>query len=370
MILERINILNYKNIEQAELTFSPKLNCFIGNNGMGKTNLLDAIYYLSFCKSHTNLVDSQNIKHDADFSLIQGWYSQQNGKTDEYLCSLKRRHKKIFKKNKKEYDKLSEHIGSLPLVLISPSDSDIIGGGSEERRRLMDVSISQFDKEYLHHLIKYNNCLQQRNALLRMEHAADETLFGLWEEQLAQEGLHIFEKRQQFINRLTPLFQRFYDYVCQSNEVVSLSYRSQLNQDDFMTVLKNKREKDRMLGYTSFGVHRDDLEMYLGDYPIKKVGSQGQNKTYLIALKLAQFDYLSHSEPIKPILLLDDIFDKLDTSRVKQIVQLVSGDDFGQIFITDTNREHLTDLLAVTDGNYKVFKAEQGSISEEIVNAQ
>ncbi|MFV0467302.1 MAG: DNA replication/repair protein RecF, partial [Dysgonomonas sp.] len=286
MILERLSILNYRNIEQAELSFSPKLNCFLGNNGMGKTNLLDAIYYLSFCKSHTNPIDSQNIRHDADFALMQGWYVQDD-KRDEYLCSLKRRQKKIFRKNKKEYEKLSDHIGSLPLVLISPSDSEIILGGSEERRKLMDVVISQFDKEYLQRLIKYNNALSQRNALLRSDNLADPMLFQLWEEQLVQEGNHIFEKRKSYIEQLKPLFQHFYDLICQSNEEVSLEYSSQLAENDFSLMLDTKREKDKIIGYTSVGIHRDDLDMYLGNHLMRKVGSQGQNKTYVIALKLA-----------------------------------------------------------------------------------
>lgn len=361
MVLERISILNYKNIEQAELSFSPKLNYFLGNNGMGKTNLLDAIYYLSFCKSHTNLVDSQNISHNADFALIQGLYSNA-GKQDEYLCSLKRRHKKVFKKNKKEYEKLSDHIGSIPLVLISPSDTELISGGSDERRRLMDVAISQFDKEYLHGLIKYNNALQQRNALLRAERIMDETLFDIWEEQMSKEGVNIFEKRKSYIERIIPAFQRFYDYICQSNENVSLVYKSQLNDDGFQTLLQSKRERDKILGYTSVGVHRDDMDMHLGDYPIKKVGSQGQNKTYGIALKFAQFDFLLHSGTSTPLLLLDDIFDKLDSSRVEQIIKLVSGKEFGQIFITDTNREHLSDMQEKINEEHRIFYVDKGSV--------
>lgn len=355
--------MGYKNIEQADLSFSPKLNFFLGNNGMGKSNLLDAIYYLSFCKSHTNLIDSQNIKHDIDFAFIQGWYLD-SGKTDEYLTSLKRRQKKVFKKNKKEYERLSDHIGALPLVLVSPSDTTLIMGGSEERRRLLDVVISQFDKDYLQRLIRYNNALQQRNALLRAEYMADETLFQIWEDQMIAEGETLYNKRLDFIEQLVPRFQHFYNLICQSGERVSLTYRSQLANEDFKMLLKDKREKDRIVGYTTVGVHRDDLEMYLGEYPIKKVGSQGQNKTYVIALKFAQFDFLHASGFTRPILLLDDIFDKLDALRVEQIIKLVSGDGFGQIFITDTNREHLSEMIEKIGGDYRIFNVIGGEVTE------
>ncbi len=362
MILERISILNYKNIDQAELVFSPKLNCFLGNNGMGKTNLLDAIYYLSFCKSHNNLVDSQNIKHDSDFAVIQGYYKSDEGTDEEFLCGLRRRQKKQFKRNKKEYEKLSDHIGCLPLVMVSPSDSDLITGGSDERRKFLDVVISQFDKEYLHALIRYNKALQQRNALLKSENQADETLYELWEDQLANEGQIIYLKRNAFIEQFIPTFQYYYDFICQSNESVGLEYESQLSENDLRVLLKQRREKDKILGYTTTGIHRDELDMYLSSYSMKKVGSQGQNKTYVVAMKLAQFDFLRKAGFKTPILLLDDIFDKLDSSRVEQIVKLVSDDNFGQIFITDTNREHLDDILKEINSNYHLYIVQNGEI--------
>ncbi len=364
MILERLSILSYKNIDQADLTFSSKVNCFLGNNGMGKTNLLDAIYYLSFCKSHNNLIDSQNIKHDADFSLIQGYYKQDDGKEDEFFCGLKRRQKKQFKRNKKEYEKLSDHIGCLPLVMISPADSELITGGSEERRKFMDVVLSQFDKEYLQALIRYNKALQQRNALLKSDIQADAALYELWEEQLAAEGQIIYAKRKLFIEQFVPTFQHYYNFICQSNESVSLAYESQLSEGNLLDLLKQKRERDKILGYTTAGVHRDDLDMRLGEYSIKKVGSQGQNKTYVVALKLAQFDFLQKSGKITPILLLDDIFDKLDSSRVEQIVKLVAGDNFGQIFITDTNREHLDEILKGLNSEYHLYQVQSGEVNQ------
>lgn len=364
MILQRLSIINYKNIEQADLSLSPKINCFLGNNGMGKTNLLDAIYYLSFCKSHSNLIDSQNILHDADFSVIQGWYDIE-GKEDEFFCSLKRRQKKRFKRNKKDYEKLSEHIGVLPLVMISPSDSDLISGGSDERRRFIDVVLSQFDKEYLYSLIKYNKALQQRNALLKAdENKVDETLFDLWEDEMVNSGVVIFEKRKEFIELFIPTFQKYYDFISQSKEKVSLAYESHLHEHEFSSLLKQRRNRDQILGYSSAGVHRDDLDMRLGDFSIKKVGSQGQNKTYVVAMKLAQYEFLLKVVNTAPILLLDDIFDKLDSSRVEQIVELVLGEDFGQIFITDTNREHLDDILKNTSSQYHIYNVENGLVEQ------
>ncbi len=362
MILERISILGYKNIEQAELAFSPKLNCFIGKNGMGKTNLLDAVYYLSFCKSHNNQVDSQNIKHDADFALIQGYYLLGGSDEEEFFCSLRRRQKKQFKRNKKEYEKLSDHIGCLPLVMVSPSDSDLITGGSDERRKFMDVVLSQFDKEYLHALIRYNKALQQRNALLKSDMQADESLYELWEEQLAYEGQIIHTKRKAFVEQFIPTFQYYYNFICQSNETVELKYESPLDEGNLVDLLKHKRERDKILGYTTAGVHRDDLDMRMDDYSIKKVGSQGQNKTYVVAMKLAQFDFLKKAGSTTPILLLDDIFDKLDSTRVEQIVKLVSEDNFGQIFITDTNRDHLDEILKGLNSDYRLYQVEGGEV--------
>lgn len=364
MILERISILGYKNIEQAELTFSPKLNCFIGKNGMGKTNLLDAVYYLSFCKSHNNQVDSQNIKHDVDFALIQGYYLLGGSDEEEFFCSLRRRQKKQFKRNKKEYEKLSDHIGCLPLVMVSPSDSDLITGGSDERRKFMDVVLSQFDKEYLHALIRYNKALQQRNALLKSDMQADESLYELWEEQLAYEGQIIFAKRKTFVEQFIPTFQYYYNFICQSNEMVELKYESQLEESNQVDLLKQKRERDKILGYTTAGIHRDDLDMRMDDYSIKKVGSQGQNKTYVVAMKLAQFDFLKRAGSTTPVLLLDDIFDKLDSTRVEQIVKLVSEDNFGQIFITDTNRDHLDEILKDLNSDYRLYQVEGGGVHQ------
>lgn len=364
MILKRISVLNYKNLEQVELAFSTKLNCFFGQNGMGKTNLLDAIYFLSFCKSAGNPIDSQNIRHDQDFFVIQGFYENADGSPEEIYCGMKRRQKKRFKRNKKEYLKLSEHIGFLPLVMVSPSDSELIAGGSEERRRFMDVVISQYDREYLDALIRYNKALLQRNALLKSDQPVDEELFLIWEESMSQAGEVVFRKREAFIQEFIPIFQSFYSFISQDKEQVGLAYDSHARDASLLEVIRESRVRDQIMGYSLRGIHKDDLTMLLGDYPIKREGSQGQNKTYLIALKLAQFDFLRRMGVKIPLLLLDDIFDKLDATRVEQIVKLVSGDKFGQIFITDTNREHLDRILQGIGSDHKVFMVENGSIVE------
>ena len=364
MILKRISILNYKNLEQVELTFSPKLNCFLGQNGMGKTNLLDAIYFLSFCKSAGNPIDSQNIRHDADFFVIQGFYEAADGTPEEVYCGMKRRQKKQFKRNKKEYTRLSDHIGFLPLVMVSPADTELIAGGSEGRRRFMDVVISQYDKEYLDALIRYNKALAQRNILLKSEKPVEDELFAVWEEMMAKAGEVVYRKREAFVNEFIPIFQSFYSFISQDREQVGLSYRSHARDVSLLEVLRESRERDRIMGFSLKGIHKDDLEMLLGDFPIKREGSQGQNKTYLVALKLAQFDFLHRAGNTVPLLLLDDIFDKLDASRVEQIVKLVAGDRFGQIFITDTNRDHLDKILHKVGGDYRMFRVDQGMVFE------
>lgn len=365
MWLKRISILNYKNLEQVDLAFSRKMNCIIGRNGMGKTNLMDAVYYLSFCKSATNPVDSQNICHDQDFFVVQGFYETDDGDPEEVYCGLKRRQKKQFKRNKKEYTRLSDHIGLIPLVMVSPADSLLIVGGSEERRRFMDVVISQFDREYLDALIRYNKALLQRNTLLKAEVEPEEELMAVWEEAMAASGEVVYRKRREFIDEFIPVFQSYYSYISQGREQVSLAYESHAAEGNLLELLAASRQRDRIMGYSLKGVHKDDLIMQLGDFPIKREGSQGQNKTYLIALKLAQFEFLKRTgSHTTPIVLLDDIFDKLDASRVEQIVKLVAGDSFGQIFITDTNRDHLDKILKKIEGDYKLFEVDNGMVNE------
>lgn len=363
MILKRISVLNYKNILQAELELSPKLNCFIGSNGMGKTNLLDAVYYLSFCKSSTNPIDSQIISHGQEFFVLQGFYEQDNHTPEEIYCGMKRGRKKQFKRNKKEYPRLADHIGFIPLVIVSPSDSDLLTGGSEERRRFMDVVISQYNRNYLDALVRYNKALQQRNALLKTEEEFDEELLDVWEEMMAASGETIYQCRKEFIDEFIPIFKKFYAHISQNQEEVDLLYTSHAQRGPLNEIIRQSRLKDRIVGYSLHGIHKDELEMRLGEFPIKREGSQGQNKTYLIALKLAQFDFLKRTgNHTTPLLLLDDIFDKLDTQRVEQIVNLVSSENFGQIFITDTNRDHLDSILCGMNQTYKLFEVTNGEL--------
>lgn len=361
MVLKQLSIINFKNIAQAELDFSANINCFVGNNGMGKSNLLDAIYYLSFCKSFTHAVDSQNIRHDNDFFMLQGIY-ERNGTAETLACGMKRRQKKSFKRNKKEYDRLSDHIGFAPLVMVSPADTNLIQGGSDERRRFVDVVISQWDKPYLETLIRYNKALEQRNTLLRQE-ATDAMLYEIWEEQMAQAAAVVYNTRRQFLEEFIPVFNRFYNDIANGNEQVGLAYRSHLAEGDLSAQLASSRSRDLILGYTTRGIHRDDMDMSLGEYPMKQIGSQGQCKTFLIALKLAQYGFLSRQANTAPILLLDDLFDKLDTERVERILQLVSGDIFGQIFITDTNREYIDRIVKQTATDHRLFHVKQGTFT-------
>lgn len=362
MRLNSISILNYKNIRQADLEFPSKINCFVGNNGMGKTNLLDAIYYLSFCKSYSNSIDSQNIEHEAEFFMLQGKYTLRDNE-EEIYCGMKRRQKKHFKRNKKEYERLADHIGLLPLVLVSPSDDELISDGSDERRRFMDSVISQYDMTYLNSLLQYNNALKQRNALLKEEDMMDISLFEIWEDMMVMYGNYIFAKRKEFVEEFVPIFQEIYQHISNGNEVVGLAYKSQLSDADLSEKLRENRKRDHLIGFSMNGIHKDELEMLLGEFPMKRVGSQGQNKTYLISLKLAQFNFLKRTHGISPILLLDDIFDKLDATRVKQIVQLVASENFGQIFITDTNRKHLDEILSQIHQTSTVFQVENGVIA-------
>ena len=367
MILKKLSILNYKNIAEATLELSPKMNCFIGRNGMGKTNVLDAVYYLSFCRSANNPIDSQVIRHDEPFCMIEGEYVEEVGNEDTLIisCGMKRGMKKHFKRNKKEYKRLSEHIGLIPLVVVAPSDTLLIEGTSEERRKLMDIVISQYDRSYIDALSRYNNAHQQRNTLLKMEdQEPDPLLMQLWEEQMAEAGEQLYEKRAAFVSELEPVFQSYYEQISGGSEQVGLRYVSHCQRGPLLEVIQRDRMKDRAVGYSLHGVHRDDLEFTLGGHPMRREGSQGQNKTYVIALKLAQFDFLKRTaSKTTPLLLLDDIFDKLDANRVEQIVSLVSSDSFGQIFITDTNRDHLDQILSNSHLDYRIFHVEGGKIN-------
>ena len=361
MILEKLSVINYKNIAEATLEFSPKINCLIGQNGVGKTNVLDAIYYLSFCHSANNPIDSQVIKHGTEFFVLEGTYED-----DLHIyCGMKRGTKKHFKRNTKEYRRLSEHIGLVPIVVVSPSDTLLIEGGSEERRRLMDMVISQYDHGYMDAMNRYNKALQQRNIMLKQEDEPNIDVISLFEEQMAFEGERIYQARKAFVEELTPIFQRIHETIAENREQVGLNYISHCQRGPLLEVIQRDRFKDRAIGYSLHGVHRDDLEITLGGHLMKREGSQGQNKTFVIALKLAQFDFLKRTNSkTTPLLLLDDIFDKLDAQRVEQIVKLVAGDEYGQIFITDTNRDHLDLILSRSSLDYKIFHVDNGEIEE------
>lgn len=372
MLLAELNILNFKNIREASLTFADKLNCFVGQNGQGKTNLLDAIYYLSFTKSAFNPIDSQNICHEADFAMIQGQYqpSLADSEPVQITCSIKRGQKKQFRYGKKEYQRMLDHIGRIPLVMVSPEDNQLIAEGSDERRRFLDIIIGQTDRAYLEHLSLYNALVKQRNALLKqygeqsaISNQPSDDLFEVLEMQMIPHAGYIFARRKTFVEAFVPIFADLYKTIAEVEELPRLTYRSQLFDRELGEALHRTRQRDLILGWTSQGIHKDELEMQLGDYPLRRVGSQGQQKTYLIALKLAQALYLSMDQPSladnRPILLLDDIFDKLDASRVARIIELVRSERFGQIFLTDTDRQHLTDIVKPF-GSSKVFYVSGG----------
>lgn len=357
MILEKLTIMNYKNIGEVGLDFSPKVNCFIGQNGVGKTNVLDAVHYLSFCRSSISSVDSQVIRHGEDFFMLEGRYATDEGEPENVYCGMKRGTKKHFKRNGKEYKRLSEHIGLIPIVMVAPADNMIIDGLSEERRRLLDMVISQFDNAYIDHLSRYSKALLQRNTLLKQEEEPDASLLDVLEEQMGYEGEQVFAAREAFVNELIPVFQHFHEAISGGREEVGISYESHCRRGPLAEVIRRDRFKDRAVGYSLHGVHRDDLLFTIGGHQMKREGSQGQNKTFAVALKLAQFEFLKRTASrTTPLLLLDDIFDKLDSDRVERIVEIVGTSDFGQIFVTDTNRDHLDRILERSAGDYKIFE--------------
>ena len=358
MILNTLSLVNYKNFESQDFEFDAKINCFVGSNGVGKTNALDAIYHLSFGKSYFNPVATQNIKHNEDFFVVDGIFNK-NDKTEKVVVSLKRGQKKVIKRNGKAYEKFSDHIGLIPLVIISPADRDLIIEGSDTRRKFIDSVISQSDKSYLNNLISYNKVLSQRNALLKyfaLNNTFNLQTLEVYNEQLQTYGNEIFLTRKAFLETFIPIFKARYDAISNQNEVVDLTYKSDLFDGDLQSLLMKNINKDKALQYTSVGVHKDDLNFQIETYPIKKFGSQGQQKSFLIALKLAQFDFIKQQSGVTPLLLLDDIFDKLDENRVAQIISLVDNDDFGQLFISDTHAERTENVVKQIHQSYKIFK--------------
>ena len=356
MFLKKISLFNYKNFSEATFEFDTKINCFVGKNGIGKTNILDAIYHLANGKSYFNPLAVQNIKHNEEFFVVDGEF-EKNDRSEQIVCSLKKGQKKILKRNGKLYEKFSDHIGFIPLVIISPADRDLITEGSETRRKFIDSVISQLDNQYLQQLIQYQKTVAQRNALLKyfaLNHVFEKDTLIIYNEQLNELGQSIFEKRKDFLEKFIPIFNNYYKEISNGSETVQLIYQSDLSEKNTLTLLEENLSKDRALQYTSVGVHKDDLSFEIDNHPIKKFGSQGQQKSFLIALKLAQFDFVKKQSGEKPILLFDDIFDKLDEFRVAKIVSMVNNDEFGQLFISDTHAERTENIVKSTHQSYKI----------------
>lgn len=357
MFLKSLSLVNYKNLDSSSFEFDSKINCFVGRNGVGKTNVLDSIYHLCFGKSYFNPITGQNINHEADFFVIEGSL-EKNDREEHILVSAKRGQKKVIKRNNKPYEKFSEHIGFIPAVMISPGDRDLIIEGSDTRRKFMDGVISQSDQVYLNSLISYGKVLAQRNALLKYfaaNNKFDRDTLEIYNAQLTEFGNIIFEKRKEFLNEFIPIFNKRYSEIADNQEEVSMEYKSKLFSKSIATLLEENLQKDMILQYTSVGLHKDDLSFEIDGHPIKKFGSQGQQKSFLIALKLAQFDFIKKVSKVNPILLLDDIFDKLDEQRVAHIVALVATDELGQIFISDTHADRTEKVVKESNQSYKIF---------------
>lgn len=373
MYLTKIKLANFKNYEELEASFTPGINCVVGNNGVGKTNLLDAIYYLSFCKSCFNPFDAQNIRRGADFFAIHGDYDF-DGQEVPVSCVFRQGSGKQMKYNKKNCSAFSEHIGRIPLVVVSPGDQVLILGGSDVRRKFMDGVISQVDHGYLQTLMQYQKALEQRNSLLKQfseQRYFEEDSIAVWDEQLSRLGEPIHTARQTFVEELTPLFLSYFAEISQlPREKPALHYVSQLNEGVAMLQqMRDAHQCDAAVSYTTVGVHKDDLEFSIEEFPAKKFGSQGQQKTFLLALKLAQYEYIRAHSGRVPILLLDDIFDKLDMLRVRQLLTLVGSDRFGQTFVTDTQPDRVREIFASNAAcqrdQHRIFLAKDDKLTEE-----
>ena len=361
MWLKEIGILNFKNITEANLEFCPGVNCLVGSNGMGKSNMLEAVWYLSMTRSFLRLPDSEVLRHGAESMMVRGEYAMDGSSTETVNLGFAPPRRKVLKRSGKEYKRLSQHIGTLPVVLVSPQDSYLITGAPEERRRLMDTVISQAEPLYLEALIQYGKALTQRNSMLKSG-MFDPILAEGIEMQMETHARVIFETRRAWVEAVREPFARYYAAISGGHEVPSLTYESVLTQMSLRDALARNAARDQVLGYTTVGPHRDDLQMLLDGHDLRRLGSQGQMKTYTLALRLALFEYLHSRRGVAPILLLDDIFDKLDATRVANIMQLVSSSTaFGQIFITDTGREHIDRIITQLPGPYRLFEAREGS---------
>ena len=363
MYLKKLALLNFKNIRQAELAFCPGINALVGDNGAGKTNIIDAVYYLSMCKSALQMTDGQSVRHDADFFLADGAYATDSGKSESIVCSFSRKGGKVLKRNGKVYERLADHVGLIPAVIVSPADSALISDAADERRRYLNAFIAQLDRPYLQAVMRYNAVLAERNRLLKMQ--PDETMLQIYDRQLCEHGNKIHDRRREFVQRLQPVVAEYYRTLSGDREQVELLYKSELNERPFEEVLQNARQRDLVNEFTTAGIHRDDLVLKIGGYPLRKYGSQGQQKSFLIALKLAQYAIVAEEKHEHPILLLDDLFDKLDAGRVEQLIRLVSAETFGQIFISDCNPTRLKRILDRAGGDYALFTVTDGDVTRD-----
>lgn len=367
MHLQSVHITNFKNIARATLEFCPKVNCLVGNNGMGKSNLLDAIYALSFARSYSGVPDSLLIKKGEEFAIVSGNYLRHDV-DEQVVLGLGGRKRKSLRRSGKEYKKLSDHIGLFPLVMVSPQDADLVRGTADDRRRWADVVISQSHPDYLQNLITYTRSLEQRNRLLR-DHCTDPDMMHAVETQLCAAALPVAQGRQECMQQLQALFSPIYQSISGEAEQVTMQYHSEVLTSDLsmQEILERNRTRDQYMGYTTSGPHRDDIDMTIDSMPMRRLGSQGQCKTFTISLRLAQYELMHRTLGMRPMLLLDDIFDRLDASRVERIIEMVSGDSFGQIFVTDTNRTHLDAIMQRSSGDFKMWEVQSGNFNPKSV---
>ncbi|MDA0912533.1 MAG: DNA replication and repair protein RecF [Bacteroidetes bacterium] len=373
MVLEHLHLHHFKNHKESNFEFGNEVNCLLGDNGSGKTNVLDAIHYLCHTKSYFNPIDGQNIAHEASHMLISGHFDRKE-QQEKISCAVERGVKKIFRRNDKAYDRLADHVGLFPAVMIAPADSELVQEGSEMRRRWIDSVISQFDREYLTMLIGYNKALNQRNTLLRYfaeNRRWDATALEPWDAQLVPLCVSICQKRAAFIEKFSPAFLSTYAEITKDAEAVGIEYASLVQPDEqaFAEQLRAAEGDDRKLRRTTVGIHKDDLMFMLGEHPLKRFGSQGQQKSYLIALRLTQLNYIQESTGVKPILLLDDIFDKIDDKRVESLMKWVTAGDVGQVFITDTHLGRIPEMFRETGASVRVFHVEKGVVEQNHVNS-
>jgi DNA replication and repair protein RecF len=343
-ILEKIVISDFRNIILQELEFSPNVNCVSGNNGEGKTNLLDAIYYLSMTKSAFALSDKFNFRHGTEEFSLSGLYRMENGLSSRFSVKMTSKGEKKMKRDEKQYGKVSEHIGVLPVVMVSPSDISMVSESGEERRRFVNAVLSQMDREYMTSLQQYNRLLLQRNKMLK-EQDVDRGLLEVIDMRMSAFAEPVFQARKKFVEELTPIVQEYYKALSGDSEQVSIEYDSELSKASLEQILEASYDKDRALKYTSAGIQRDDFLFKMNGHPIRRYGSQGQQKSFLVSLKFAQYELMKKNYGFAPVLLLDDVFDKLDMSRISNLLEMVASNDFGQIFITDSNKVRMAGIV-------------------------